>query len=145
MKKIIITLLFCVSLFGFDLGSVASILPTSSTQQTQEASLQEKLSSKLGISNKQAEGGLGSILNYAKSSLSSDKYATLANAIPGADTLLAKAPNTTQSTGMSSLISQFDSLGLNKDMVMKFVPVIMDYFKSSGSFDAMGILGSLFS
>ena len=144
MKKILITLIFSVSLFGFDFGSVSSMLPTSATQQTQNSSLPEKLSAELGISNQQAEGGLGSILNYAKSSLSSDKYATLANAIPGAENLLSLAPSITGSTGMSALTSQFASLGLSEDMIMQFVPVIMDYFKSSGSFDAMAVLGSLF-
>ena len=145
MKKILIALALTTSLFSFDFGSVANALPTSSAQQSQESSLAEQLTSQLGISDKQAEGGLGSILSYAKGALSSDKYSTLAGAIPGADNLLGLAPDSKGTTGMDGLASQFSAIGLNKDMIMKFVPVIMDYFKSSGSFDAMGILGSLFS
>jgi hypothetical protein len=118
------------------------------------------LTNELGVSDKQAAGGVGSILSYAKGELPSNDYSKLASAIPNADSLLKMAPSTSKSSalgglgslaskgssmaGMAGLASQFSSLGLDSGMISKFVPIIMDYFKSSGSTDAMGILGGLF-
>ncbi len=146
MKKIVITLLFGASLFGFSLDSVSSMLPTAPTAKTtKQVSLAQQISSQLGVSDQQAQGGIGSILSYARNTLPANKYSVLQNAVPGADSLLKLAPAVTGgASGMGALVSQFSSLGLDQGMIAKFVPIMLNYFKSNGSFDAMGILSSLF-
>jgi hypothetical protein len=159
------------SLEAFSLGDAASALSTAnsvaqsatavsntaSKSDTQSSDLIGMLTSQLGVSDKQASGGVGSILSYAKDELPSNDYATLASAIPNASSLLAMAPKSndtvsalgalaggSSASGMAALASQFSSLGLNSSMISQFVPIIMDYFKGSGSTDAMSILSGLF-
>jgi len=173
MKKSFLALSLTVSitsLYAFGLGDVTNAVatlqstPTQNTPtKTQATDLTSMLTSQLGVTQKQASGGVGSILSYAKSALPQNKYTTLASAIPNADSLLAMAPSLSGGTGgslgalsgmmgansstagLASLASQFSSLGLNSDMISKFIPVIMNYFKSSGSNDAAGILSGLFN
>ena len=159
MKKISLSLvtiaLFSANItFAFDLGSVASSVSsvTQSAPKTKEVSsnaLVSELSSELGISDKQAAGGMGSILNYAKNQLPANDFSTLSQAVPDASSLMAMAPKTaalggSSLGGMAGLASQFSSLGLSSDMITKFVPIIMDYFKSSGSTDAVSVFSKLF-
>jgi hypothetical protein len=163
MKKIIIStalILSVSSLSAFSLGDAASAVsamqtqPTTEKAQTKSSDLTSMLTSQLGVTDKQASGGVGSILSYAKSALPENKYTTLASAIPNSDSLLKMAPSagnalgalggSSKNAGLASLASQFSSLGLSTDMISKFVPVIMNYFKDSGKTDAMGILSSLF-
>ncbi|WP_457745177.1 DUF2780 domain-containing protein [Sulfurimonas sp.] len=150
--------------FGFeDVTNALASQPTTASKATSSSSitssLTSMLTSKLGVSGKQASGGLGSILSYAKSSLSSEKFSTLSNAVPDAKKLISLAPTVSDKLGgltssfgsqgkslssLASLGSQFSSLGMNSEMISKFVPIIMSYFKSSGSSDAGSILTSLF-
>ncbi len=172
MKKtfLSISLILSVStLNAFSLGDVSNTVsgmqnttPTQ-TSKTQATDLTGMLTSQLGVTDKQASGGVGSILSYAKSALPQDKYSTLSSAIPNADSLLAMAPSVSgdsssslgalsgmmggnsSTSGLATLTSQFSSLGLSSDMIGKFVPVITSYLKGSGSNDAAGILSGLFN
>ena len=144
------TLLLASNVNALDINEAAKVASSVvSTNGNKSMDLVGMLTSQLGVSDKQAKGGLGSILNYAKGALSSGEYSTLANAIPGAESLVKSASsalsNGNTAGSLSSLASSFSSLGLNSDMVGKFVPVIMDYFKGSGNLDAIGILTKLFA
>jgi hypothetical protein len=146
MKKLAVCLvfLFGFSLSAFDLGGMAStMMSATNTQNQQQSSLTDTLSSELGISKSQASGGVGSILSYAKSSLSGSDYSTLASGIGNSSSFLSAAPSTSKS-GYSGLVSQFSSLGLSSSMIQKFVPIIVGYLTKSGSMGASGILTKLF-
>ena len=151
------------SLQAFSLGDATSALSAaqSTTQTTptatkdQSSGLMGMLTSQLGVTDKQAAGGVGSILNYAKGELPSSDYSTLASAIPNSSSLLAMAPAASSSLGalgamggsagsMAALASQFSSLGLDSSMISKFVPVILNYFKSTNATGAASILSGLF-
>jgi hypothetical protein len=162
--QLIVALGVVSSLNAFSLGDVAAAIPTQDTTTKTTAStakssdLTSMLMEQIGVSKKQANGGTGSILNYAQSALSSSDYSTLASAIPGAASLVKSAPSTSSGLGglasslgsnsslggMAKLASQFSSLGLSADMVQKFTPIILDYLKGSGAKDAMSILSKLF-
>jgi len=166
MKKVILSgfLLSASCIYAFDFGSAMNAVSAASsdttinkstTQTAQNSTLITELTQQLGISGKQAQGGVGSILNYAKSSLSPEEYNTVAKAIPNSNSLLSLAPQAASMLGslggnssslgsMSSLISQFASLGLSSDMIGKFISIITNYLKGSGSTDAVGILSNLF-
>ncbi|MEO1937353.1 MAG: DUF2780 domain-containing protein [Sulfurimonas sp.] len=167
------TALTISSAAAFSLGDAAGALssmtstastPTATktaptTQATSSNALVGMLSSQLGVSDKQAAGGVGSILSYAQGSLPSNDYTKLASAVPDASSMLSMAPKSTNAlsalgslggaassaTSMAGLASQFSSLGLDSGMISKFIPIMMDYFKQSGSTGAMGILSGLFS
>lgn len=107
------------------------------------------LTNELGVTQPQAQGGMGALLEVAKGSLSSGEFNQLGQGIPGLDTLLAAAPAlSTKSSGgnaltgmlsnaggmaaglgaMSKLTQQFEALGLSPDMIMQFATIAIDYF-----------------
>lgn len=113
--------------------------------------------SQLSLDKSQAEGGLGSLLNMAKSSLSQDDFSTLAKDIPGADMLLAAAPLLKKGDGVSGLLSQagdlgstlkggamvydaFEKLGISKDMVMPMVSLLKNYLQGNSGAQSVGLL-----
>jgi hypothetical protein len=120
--------------------------------------LVDLLSSQLGVTKDQAQGGAGSIFQLAKQNLSVEDFSSIAKAVPGIDHMMGAAPQVKESStslgsissmmgsssnkmaGMASLINSFEKLGLNADMVEKFIPPILDYVKSKGGEHAMTLL-----
>lgn len=118
--------------------------------------LVDLLSSQLGVTKDQAEGGAGSIFQLAKQNLSVEDFSSIAKAVPGIDQMIGAAPKVEGSSstlgGISSMIgsnklgemagltSSFAKLGLNADMVSKFTPIILDYVKNKGGEHAMNLL-----
>jgi hypothetical protein len=144
-KKILLTLVFICGLvyapaYAGDLGLV------------------DLLSSQLGVSKDQAEGGAGSIFQLAKQNLSSEDFSSIAKAVPGIDQMIGAAPKIEGSSGtlggvsslmgssssklggMAGLTSSFEKMGLTGDMVGKFTPIILDYVKNKGGEHVMNLL-----
>lgn len=105
------------------------------------------LTQQLGVTDTQAEGGMGSLMQLAKGALSSDEFGQLSGGIPGMDTLLAAAPalSSGSGNGMSGMLSsagglassiggiaqltqQFEALGLSSDMIAQFANIAISYF-----------------
>ncbi len=163
-KTILAALLFfgisAASLNAMDLSQAAAMLPGSSapsatteTKAVGGTDLTSLLTSQLGITDKQASGGAGSMLQYAQKSLKPDDFSKVADSIPGIDSLLSAAPSLSSALGalggdslggMAAIASQFSSLGLNADMIQKFAPIILDYVKGTGGSDVMNLLSGLF-
>ena len=118
--------------------------------------LVDLLSSQLGVTKDQAEGGAGSIFQLAKQNLSDEDFSSIAKAVPGIDKMIGAAPKVEDSSsslkgissmmgsnklgGMESLTSSFKKMGLSGDMVNKFTPIILDYVKNKGGEQAMNLL-----
>ena len=120
--------------------------------------LVDLISSQLGVTKNQAEGGAGSIFQLAKQNLSVDDFSTVAKAVPGIDQMIGRVPKagTTSGTlgnispmmggssnkvqGLAGLASAFKQLGMSGDMVSKFTPIILDYVKNKGGDHAMNLL-----
>lgn len=115
--------------------------------------------SQLGLSETQAQGGLGSLFSLAKSNLSGDEFGQIASAVPNMDTLLAAVPALTggesQSGGLgglagsvaslaggSDLMKQFSALGLSPDMIKPLAELAMQFLGQgeSGGTDLSGLL-----
>ena len=110
------------------------------------------LTSQLGITSKQAEGGSGAILGYAKDQLSGEDYSKVTDAMPETEALIDAAPKKEgglagqlgsassllggdkgkSAAGLAGLVDSFSSLGLNSDMIGQFTPIILEYAKSKG-------------
>ena len=120
--------------------------------------LVDLLSSQLGVSKNQAQGGAGSIFQLVKQNLSVEDFSSIAKAVPGIDQMMGAAPKIEKSSGalgsissmmgktsdklggMAGLTSSFQKLGLSGDMVNKFTPIILDYVKNKGGEHAMNLL-----
>lgn len=111
------------------------------------------LMQQLGVSQAQAEGGTGALLQLAKSKMSPGDFTTLGNSIPNMQNIIAAAPamNTSElggvtkslagmtgnnipsaNSGMLGIASAFQQLGLAPDMVQKFIPVITQFVQGNG-------------
>lgn len=120
------------------------------------SSLIPQLTNSLSISEEQATGGLGSIMQYAKSSLSSDQAKQLGSNIPGLETIMAAAPSISGGNsglsnalgqlggmggslgdvaqklgGLDLLNQQFEALGLSTDMIGQIAQIAMQFFSSN--------------
>ncbi len=166
-KTLLSTLLFfgltTTSLLAMDLDKVTSMLPGNEPSAAQNVAkavggndLTTLLVNQLGVTENQASGGAGSILNYAKQSLSPKDFSKVASSVPGIDSLLSAAPSVGgglssvtgalggNAGGMAAVASQFSSLGLKADMIQQFTPVILDYVKGTGGSDVMKLLAGIF-
>ena len=109
-----------------------------------------KLLKNIGITTQQAEGGAGSIFNAAKQNMGVEDFLKVTTAMPEVEPLMAAAPKIEKGSGtlggissmlsenigsvgkMAGLYDSFSKLGLSKDMVGQFIPIILDYTKSKG-------------
>lgn len=116
------------------------------------------LTGKLGVTDQQAEGGAGAIFDYAKQKLGAEDFSKVTDALPGVDSLIGSAPESSTLTGklgssvpslggqsssaagMASLAEQFSTLGLDSKMVNEYITVILDYAKSEGGETVMNLL-----
>ena len=108
------------------------------------------LTDSLGVSETQAQGGVGSLLQVAQGTLSGDEFATLSGYLPDADTLLKAAPalggsdsalgsalatagQYSQTAKMAAQVaSQFEALGLDPALAAKYIVQIQSFLQSSG-------------
>ena len=130
---------------------------TNTTQTTQPQAASEtanmdlvgSVMSQLNLNQTQAEGGLGSLLSMAKSTLSGSDFSQISSAIPNASSLLAAAPAADSKSGLSGLLSKagnvgaslqgsamvydaFSKLGISKELVAPMVDILKNYLQAQG-------------
>ena len=123
------------------------------------------LTSTLDVDAGQASGGMGSILNYVKNSVSTDQFSQLAKSLPGVDGLVSQMPDISKLTGSSlgsssdvggllnkaseysdslKLISnvqkQFEALGLKPEMISGFISTAQSYLNTEQGQQAKKLL-----
>jgi len=119
------------------------------------------LTQNLGISDSQAEGGTGLLLDLAKKKLAGGDFSKILAAIPNGEALMDKAPEASGLGGMlgglgsmlgdkggslgnlAALASGFSALNMDSGMIQKFVPVVMDYLKEQGGDEVKGLLAKV--
>ena len=158
MKRIHIrAALFCLSVFlmaglGTSVGHAGTM------------DLISTLVNKLGITEKQAEGGTGALFQNAKDNLSAEDFKKVSDAVPGMDGYLAAAPKVepksgiegalgstlsslgggaAKAGGMLDLKSAFSKLGMDSSTLGKFVPEVLDFVQSEGGQSVVGLLKGL--
>lgn len=131
-------------------GTQAKTEKTATSTVTESNELVSNVMSQLGLSQTQAEGGLGSLLGLAQSSLGSNDYTKLAASIPNADSLLAAAPKLDGNSGVSGLLSKagnigsslqgsamvldaFEKLGISKELAMPMINIAKSYLETNGA------------
>jgi hypothetical protein len=114
--------------------------------------LVRKLSKDLGVTKKQAEGGLVALLRAGQQNLSKRDFEQFVADVPGADKLLAKAPPpsalSSLAGGLGSLLggrnspgrwaglaASFTELGIDLHTARKFGPIVIEHVREHGGED----------
>ena len=152
-KAAMITRIIALSVFF----SFTGVTPVSSG----DPGLVGLLTENLGVTEKQGEGGAGAIFNMAKEKLVPKDFGKVADAVPEMDNLLKAVPKTgglgsaiggktsllggsaDKLTGLASLAGPFSQLGMESDMVGKFIPIILSYVQSKGGDSVKSLLAGV--
>jgi hypothetical protein len=105
------------------------------------------LYSKLGVTENQARGGIGSMLALAQQKLAKDDFEQVASLVPGAtylDTARRLGAVTGPVTSMAGLNDALGRMGLNPETAAKFVPAVTDYLGKTGGETTQYLLASVF-
>lgn len=104
------------------------------------------LTSKLGVSSNQAEGGVGSMLKLAQEKLSAGDFDQVAAVIPGAQKYLDKAKSLGAYSGalgnLAGLNGALGKLGIPPETASKFVPMVTDFVGKAGGSKVGALLKS---
>ncbi|MFD2165633.1 DUF2780 domain-containing protein [Thalassotalea euphylliae] len=138
-RAFIVSLLTLMSLFSVVKSAYAE----------DSSSLTNMLVSNLGITEQQAQGGMGALLNLAKTNLSGGEFSSLLGGIAGGSDMLSATPevkakenstssmlgslggNSLKALADSALVKeQFEALGLSPKMIGSFVDTSINYLQS---------------
>jgi hypothetical protein len=126
---------------------VTAVLLGCASSSSPPANLTNSLTSGLGVTTDQANGGVGSILSYAQNKLPASDYTKVANSIPGASDYVQKAKDLGAVTGPITdtvgLNSAFSKMGISPEIASKFTPMVLDYVGKVGGSTAKSLLGGI--
>lgn len=118
------------------------IFMASLSMQAQTSDLIGMLTKEMGITNKQAEGGAGSLFNMAKETMPKKDFSSLTDVIPDMSGLLGAVPGMGKAsglgkmasslTGMPAVVSAFGKLGLKESHVKLMTPLLVNYVEDKG-------------
>lgn len=140
------------------LGSASQALQTGqqvvgAAQALQSTSLTDVLVQQLGVTQAQAQSGAGALFQLAKERMQAEAFAKVEQSVPGMQQMLGAARQVQQSStlggamggvssvpGLSgstagnlvSLASLFQQQGMSPGMVQQFIPVMVNYVRTSG-------------
>jgi len=132
-------------------------------KNVQANDLVDLLMDKLGVNDTQASAGVGVILNYLQSQVSTDEFNTVSDALGGSGEFMraaedagaykeskvskfGKSVSSATKTGndlVSSTASSFSNLGLKTENITQYLDVMVSYLKGNGYDKAVNILQKL--
>jgi hypothetical protein len=108
--------------------------------------LTSTLVNRLGVTETQAAGGVGSILAFAQQHLAAGDFDLIAQAIPGSEKYLSMAKQLLGGASINDkagLQGAFSKLGMSPDMLSKFAPIVTDYVGKAGGQQAGNLLAGV--
>ncbi|WP_299494074.1 DUF2780 domain-containing protein [uncultured Shewanella sp.] len=153
--------IFSSMVYASQLESLADTMlqadKTSISNNPDQKDLVSMTMDELGITQNQAQGGLGSLLSMAKSSLGDKSFSSIAESIPDINSLLQATPQLDNTSTLSTLnntlgnqsptaqgslmvYNAFDKLGLSKGLVDPMMDILEDYLSSYGGKDTSDLL-----
>ena len=133
--------------------SEAQVAQASNTDMVSTAiELWPAITQKLGVTDQQASGGLGSLFQLAQNTLGEGDFSTLSDAVPSMQDLLGAAPEVAGEASDGGLVGnlmdtasqysdtvktantvmkQFEALGLDPAMIPQYVQVINNFLQST--------------
>ncbi len=130
-------------------GTHALSSATEVSGETQQ--LLDQLEGQLGVTETQAIGGTGALLQLAQNQLGTGAMSSLTSEAPGLSSLLGDGSSLSKSllsniSSMSGVQSTFSALGMNSAMIQQFVPIVMSFLGEQGvSSSLLGQLQSLWA
>jgi hypothetical protein len=104
----------------------------------------------LGVTQQQAMGGAGALLQIAKTRMNPEAFAKLSQQVPDVSQLLSAVPALQSQSGLGGLagklgglaggssigtaltaVSIFQQLGMKPETMQKFIPVVVDYVRGN--------------
>ncbi len=133
--------------------------PQQGTQAVQTNQLTEFLMKGAGVTQTQAQGGAGALLQLAQSKMQAGEFAQLEQAIPNLQNLLNAVPALQQPSTVSNLaklagnsggtvsnlltvVSVFQQLGISPAQMQQFLPLLLDYVNTTQGSTLATLLGS---
>jgi hypothetical protein len=92
--------------------------------------LTKDLAKNLGVTEEQATGGVGALLQDAAEKISATDFSAVTKAVPGVDKYLKAAQNAlggAKITDLGGVKKAFEKLGMKPEMVEQFKPQVLDY------------------
>ncbi len=132
--------------------STAAAQPAA-TQAIDALAMIPMLTDSLGVTEQQAEGGLGSLFNFVKGNLTQDNFGQLSSMLPGVEQLLGAVPEVSETSSQESgsalsgllntaaqysdslqavnqVSQQFQALGLEPEMILQYIQVAQQYLNT---------------
>lgn len=120
------------------LGSIAGALKDPLTSM---------LMSKLGVTENQAKGGIGSYLTLAKEKLAKGDFDKITSLVPGATKYMDTAKQLGAVAGplgnLAGLNGALGKLGMKPETVAAFAPTVTDYIGKAGGSNVTSMLGGI--
>lgn len=119
------------------LSSGAQALSSAKEVSGEARQLQGQLEDQLGITETQAVGGTGALLQLAKNKLGTDTTSELTSKAPGLSNLLGGDSSLgggllSSISSMNGVQSAFSALGMDAAMIQQFVPIVMGFLGDQG-------------
>lgn len=119
--------------------------------------LLNQIVSTLGVSQDQAAGGTGLLMKLVKDNLDGGDFQHLLGEAPQLEGLLERAPETgggllgmaggllsglgnDKLAGLAEIAGGLQKLGLEKETLVQFVPLVMQYFQQQGKGDLASLI-----
>ncbi|HEY7378793.1 MAG TPA: DUF2780 domain-containing protein [Steroidobacteraceae bacterium] len=117
------------------------------TSSLKSSPLTSMLTSQLGVTEKQATGGVGSILTLAQEKLIKGDFDKVAAVVPGASKYMDQAKKLGAVTGpikdMNGLKSALGRLAMSPDTINKFVPAVSNFVGKAGGSEVGNLLAGV--
>jgi len=96
-----------------------------------------QLKGQLGVTDAQAIGGTGALLQLEQNQLGTGAMSSLTSEAPGLSSLLGGGSSLSKSllsniSSMSGVQSTFSALGMNSAMIQQFVPIVLSFLGEQG-------------
>lgn len=119
------------------LSSGAQALSPTTEVSGEAQQLLGQLEGQLGVTQAQAVGGTGALLQLAKSELSANSMSSLTDKAAGLSGLLGEDSGLgggllSSISSMSGVQSAFTALGMDAKMIQQFVPIVMGFLGDQG-------------
>lgn len=136
-------------------GTIPRLQTPQSNQAIPATQLTDVLMQRTGLTQTQAQSGVGVLLQMAQSKLQPKEFAQLEQAIPNVPSLLsavtpemlndlAQLANGSGGTisNLITVVSLFKQLGMTPEQIQQFVPLVLEYVNTKQGASVAKLLGS---
>ena len=138
MKKLILLSLTVLSM-------IISVNAQSLSSLSKSVGLVDQLMQAADVNKEQATAGAGTLFEMAKGSIDAKDFEQIADVVPDMDKMLDAVPSLGENSesllsttahsvmGMPQVISTFEKLGISKEKISLFTPVMVKWVENKGS------------